>query len=592
MHLKPLSKAMAQTFALAILSQNSFAQTAVEQIIVSANKTAQPLEQVTANVTIITAEDIESKHYTTITQVLNTVAGISFASNGGVGKQTSIYLRGFDSKRTLVLIDGIRYNDPTSISGAPFEHLMLNDIERIEIIKGPQSGIWGADASAGVINIITKSATKGFSGNFNLESGSYNTQKMRSTLKYGAEKFDAVISLSSLDSDGFTAAATPFEDIDQFEADGYQNTTLNAKLGINLSSKDRLAISHNHIQARSELDAPGAPDNTINYGDNLHKLSKVEFTHKEDDLDFSISQQRNLVDWEYNSSFGTSEFDGEVIETAAQLNWRYATSQQLTSGLSKTDYEHQNSINGDYSSKSAFISHSHSIGKTVFNESLRHDNYDKFNDKTTFKLGLKHPINQDLSLAANYATGYNIPTLSQLFASFGNPNLQPETTKGWDISAQYQSISVTYFNNTITDMIDWDGGYQNLSGITRINGIETEWKHSFKHIDLALNHTRLWTKAPDGEELERRPKDQIGLDATWYASSQWEINLNGQYIGERSQGNATDYYAVFNGVVNYQANHQTKIYLKVDNLTNKYYQVVDGYATAERSAYLGINYQF
>ncbi|WP_321276289.1 TonB-dependent receptor plug domain-containing protein [Thiomicrorhabdus indica] len=587
----------------ALFTTTSLANTQLNDIVVSANKTEQSIKQITSNINVITAEDIEAKHYTTLTQVLNTVPGISFTSNGGLGKITSLYLRGFDSKRTLVVIDGIRYNDPSSSSGAPFEHIMLADIERIEVIKGPQSGIWGADASAGVINIITKTAKNGFAGNANVESGSYNTQKASGTIKYGSKAFDVSLSVSNIDSDGYTAYSPAFDVIDQYEEDGYRNTTVNAKLGVNLTDKDRIQIIHNEVNSSTDLDSYQAPDSDTTYGDNEYKQSKIEYTHQAPTFDLSLSHQRSLSNSEYGSpsysdpsTLSVSEYDGQVNETQGIINWQYSPQQMLSAGASITQFEHKNTIDKDYSSKSVFMNHSHSFGKTVFNESIRHDNYDEFNNKTTYKLGVKHPVSDDLTLSANYGTAYNVPTLSQLYhPSWGNADIQAETTKGWDISAQYQSVSVTYFNNKITDMIDYDYStytYGNLKGTTRIKGVETEWKHSFSDVDLALNHTRLWTEDPQGEELARRPKDQIGFDMTWFASSQWGINLNGQYIGERSESNATDYYALFNSVINYQANSQTQIHLKIDNLFDKYYQVVDGYATAERSAYLGLNYQF
>ena len=600
MQLNKLSLAINIAISSTLFSAGALANTQLDDVVISANKSEQTIKEITANVTVITAEEIQAKHYTSIIQALNTVPGISFTANGGLGKSASVYLRGFDSKRTLVAIDGVRYNDPTSSNGAPFEHIMLADIERIEIIKGPQSGIWGADASAGVINIITKKASQGLSGSLNLESGSYNTQKASGNLKYGSQFFEASVTLSNIDTEGFTAYAPAYEDIDQYEKDGYGNTTVNAKLGFNLTDQDRIQFSHNQVDSYNDLDSYQAPDSETTYGENDYQQSQIQYSHKGQNLDFSFSHQRSLSDWEFGtpnwsdpSIIDVYEYNGEVNETQALVNWQYKPQQILTAGASLTRFEHQNEIDKNYSAKGIFISHSHSVGKTIFNETLRQDNYDKFDDKTTYRLGVKHPISQDLTLSANYVTAYNVPTLSQLYHPYwGNPDLQPETTKGLDVSLQYQSLIVTAFDNKITDMIDYDAGYKNIAGTTRIKGLETQWKHNFNQVDLSINHTRLWTKDPQGEPLARRPKDQIGFDLTWFATSQWDINLNGQYIGERSEAKATDYYAVLNSLINYQANPQTQIYLKIDNLFNKYYQVVDGYATAERSAYLGLNYRF
>lgn len=146
--------------------------------VVSATNTEQSLKDVTSNINVITKQDLEEKNFTTVTQALNTVSGINFSSNGGLGQATSVYLRGQSSKKVLVLIDGIRYNDITGLSGAPFENLMIEDIQQIEIVKGAQSGVWGADATAGVINIITSKPKDGVHASMIAEYGSYATKKL------------------------------------------------------------------------------------------------------------------------------------------------------------------------------------------------------------------------------------------------------------------------------------------------------------------------------------------------------------------------------------------------------------------------------
>ena len=173
---KKISTSLVASFLLA--TTNLYSVENLETITVtSATKSEQSIQNVTSNVEVITKEEIEERHFTTVSEALNTLSGINVTSNGGLGKGTSVFMRGFDSQRILVLIDGINYNDFTGISGAAFEHLMITDIERIEVIKGAQSGIWGADANAGVINIITSSAKEGTNSNILTEYGSYNTKK-------------------------------------------------------------------------------------------------------------------------------------------------------------------------------------------------------------------------------------------------------------------------------------------------------------------------------------------------------------------------------------------------------------------------------
>ena len=177
-----MSKNIPLSLLLVALLSSANASQSVELdtiTVTSATKAKQSIKDVTSNVNVITSEEIEERHYTTVSEALSTVSGINFTSNGCLGQATSVFVRGFDSKRVLVLIDGVRYNDVTGF-GAPFADLMIQDIQQIEVVKGAQSGVWGADATAGVINIITKSAKQGLHGFFNTEYGSYDT------MKYGA----------------------------------------------------------------------------------------------------------------------------------------------------------------------------------------------------------------------------------------------------------------------------------------------------------------------------------------------------------------------------------------------------------------------
>lgn len=231
--MKKISTSLVASFFLAT---NLFSTDTLETITVtSATKTEQSIKDVTSNIDVITTEEIEEKHYTTVVDALNTIPGISFTSNGGIGQPTSVYLRGMDSNKTLVLIDGIRYNDPTGLSGANFAHLMITDIERIEVIKGAQSSIWGADASAGVINIITKKAKEGTFTNISTEYGSYNFKKVNAGVSHKNKKFDVKLNVLRVDTDGFTSISPKGSDIDDFEDDEYKNTSIDLKAGYNFN---------------------------------------------------------------------------------------------------------------------------------------------------------------------------------------------------------------------------------------------------------------------------------------------------------------------------------------------------------------------
>lgn len=571
--------------------------------ITSATKTSQSIEDVTSNVNVITSKEIEERNYLTVTEALNSISGINFTSNGGLGKSTAVYLRGMDSKRTLVLIDGIRYNDITGLNGAPFADLMIGDIDKIEVVKGAQSGIWGADASAGVINIITKSAKKGLHASIKSEYGSFNTKKNAALASYKADTFYIKAGLQRVDTNGFTAQAPKGDDISIYEDDGYTNMTSNVKLGFNLNKKNKIDIAHTIIDSENEYDSFGNPDG-LNDSTTENSFSQINFNHINDFTEIDIYSKQSIFDRGYSSG---SEYDGEVIEYGLKSTTDYNSDDLLVLGTDYKSFEHQNDLQEIYTNKALFLTNSNTFkatngGKTIITESIRFDDYDKFKNKTTGKLGIKHFYKhvKGLTTSANVGSAYNVPTLYNLYSSlYGNANLTPENTKSYDLSLGYkQNFKLTYFNSITTDMIDWSGTYQNVVGETTFQGVEIEYNTKLgKKTAIKSSYTYLDARNSDDEILRRRARDTFKLSVDYYGIKGLHLGASGEYIGDRYSkddelGEQTGRYAVVNLVANYKFNKHFSAYVKVDNLFNEYYQVIDGYATAPLSGYAGVKAQF
>ena len=573
--------------------------------VTSATKTKQSIKDVTSNVSVITSEEIEEKHYTTVTEALNSVSGISFTANGGLGQSTSVMVRGFSTKRVLVLVDGIRYNDVSGISGAPFAHLMISDVEQIEVIKGAQSGIWGADATAGVINIITKSAKKGLHGFINGEYGSFDTMKYGGGASYKADDFYIKASIEKIDTNGFSAQAPRGEDIDNYEKDGYRNTSSNIKFGFNIDEKNKIDISHTIINAHNEYDGWNAPDaeNTSRTNDTF---SNINFNHIDNFNELNIYASKSKFDRDYPQGW-TTEFDGEVYEYGIKSNIAYNEKDFITLGSDYKTFEKKSDLDEKYNNNGFFVTNSNEFncpigGKIIVTESLRYDKYSKFDNKTTGKLGIKRVITNDLFISANYGTAYNIPTLFDLNdPTYGDENLTPEDTKSYDVSIGYKTLKVTYFNSKVEDMLSFDPVTYvstNLEGTTTLQGVEVEYSANVSEdILITSNYTYLSAKNNDNERLKRRPKDSLKLSADYYGVTDLHLGINGEYIGSRydddnEEGEQTGKYTVVNLVANYDINKNLLVYAKIDNLFDKYYQVVDGYTSAPLSGYIGFKAKF
>ena len=386
---------MTKTIILSILTASILVAQTIELepiTVTSATKTKQSIKDVTSNVNVITSEEIEEKHYTTVSEALNSISGVNFTSNGGLGSTTSVFVRGVDSQRVLVLIDGIRYNDVTSTNGAPFAHLMIGDIQQIEVVKGAQSGVWGADASAGVINIITKSAKDGLHGSVNAEYGSFNTKKYGALSSYKTDNYYLQLSSQKITTDGFSSASPKGDDIDDYEKDGYSNSTSNIKLGFNINETNKIDIAHTIIDAHSDYDYKTTPDAEL-YSTIMNQFSKINFNHIDSFNELDIYVKRSIFDREYHSS-SVSEYNGEVYEYGLKSNIPYNEKDFIVISADYKTFEHKNNIDEKYSNKGLSLTNSNYFkdildGDLVLTESIRGDIYDKFDNKNTGKFGFK-----------------------------------------------------------------------------------------------------------------------------------------------------------------------------------------------------------
>ncbi|MCT7528105.1 TonB-dependent receptor [Aliarcobacter cryaerophilus] len=611
--MKKINVSLVASFLIATNLYSQQTSSLDEITISSATKLEEKLKNVTANVDVITAEDIESRKFKTVIEALNSLSGVSISSYGGIGQLTSLFLRGMNSDKTLVLIDGIRYNDPSG-NGANFEHLMINDIDRIEVIKGAQSSIWGADASAGVINIITKSAQDGTHGNATVEYGRYNSKTTKANISHKNESFDAKLSATRVDTDGFSAISPKSSEAKNYEDDGYENTTVNLKLGYNFDQNNRVSTSYEIIDTKVDYDneiypAPSYKLDLVKSADDLSKaktkthLANLTYENRNDIALTKVYTNYSNFKREYTDA-SRDEYKGVIKEYGVNTGIDYLNSSNLTIGADYKKFENKANIDKEYNNKGIFISNTNKFfdDKTIFTQALRYDRYSNFENKTTGKIGIKQYIIDDLNISSNYGTGYNIPTTFQLYDTsygMGNKNLSPEKTKSYDVGIEYKGFSITYFNTKVNNLIVAPASvYENVEGDSKFKGIEVAYKNYVtEDIFLNLNYTRLSAKNKDKEEFGRRPKDKVGFGVDYYGLKDFHFNVNGEYIGTRydkvnKQGASTGNYTIWNAVVDYDISKNFSTYLKLDNIFNKDYQIVDGYATSQRAAYVGLKASF
>ena len=609
--------------AVLTISAHAQNQYTLKSINVSASQgTMLKKKDVTDSVIIITKDELEESHVSTLNEALNKLANLNMTQNGGRGTASSFYIRGMSSKRILVLIDGVRYNNPTAIgASAEFSQIMLENVKRIEIIKGAESGVWGSDASGGVINIITSGAKKGLHGSAGVEYGSYNSAKTSLHASYGTKKFDITADTLFYTTDGFSAVepvrgsanyTKRYDDLG-LEKDPYINRTNMLKAGYNFTQNDKLEASVNIIKSIVHYDASSynattksyvPADSTIPQTTVFNRFYHVGFTHKDKTNNIKVAYNTSIFNRDIVGTYGLYNYSGNVNEFKAEDKITYMKDSFIRVGASYQKFEQKDVTVGkdrDYCSISAFITNYNKLNllannNTIITESIRYDDYSTFDNSLTGKLGVKQFIKDDFYLSLNAGTGYNAPTLGQLYGKFGaNPNLNPEKSLTTDITLGNNSVWITGFYNEIKDLIKYDYtlGYVQTSGKSKFKGIELGYQDFFGDaLGVKALYTYLRTEDAQGKTLARRPINQLDASATYYLSDDFDIGGNVEYIGTRydkagDKGAQTGCYAIAGLVTNIKVNKKVKFYAKIDNLTDKYYQTVDGYATAGRSLYIG-----
>ncbi len=556
--------------ALATSSTQAEETSTLNQVNVTASHIPMSQHAVTASSVVITADDIAENHYRTLNDALTSIPGITFVRNGGLGTNTSIFMRGQSGRSVLVLVDGVDMTNPMGTGGAILSSLLLSDVERIEVLKGAQSGIWGSNASAGVINIITKQAKDGTRGSALFETGDNNYNKLAVSLSSAEEGGDFSVSFSQLNTDGFSAVKAYKSYEQNYEDDAFNQTDFSMNMGININPAHRLEVLLKTAQSTSNYDYTTNPNQSafasVDYENTIKRLQYL-YTHNAFNSTVYVSQN-NIK--QYN--------DAVINSVGLKGGYQYATDQALSFVLNNNQYE--NLTTGDsYYNTGVGVTNTNQFNNNslIFTQSIRSDQYNTFKGKTTGKLGLKKTFQKDLFISANVGTAYNAPTLFQ--STYGlTSNLQPEETIGFDVSIGAYGAELTYYESRAKNLINYAGSwpndyYENLAGISKFSGVEFSYSNYVEKANTLVNLTFAQVSAKDdnNESLARRAEQTVGLNLLYDGFNRLTIGINNRYIGNmfdqanRSGANIGDYY-VTDVNVNYTLNKQVTLYANVLNL--------------------------
>ena len=582
----------------------------------SASKSYVSATNVTDNVNILTSEEMKLQGMTTLSQALDSLPGVSVTRQGGLGTTSSLFVQGFSNKYTLILIDGVRYSDPTNTSGSDISNILIDDIERIEVIKGSQSGVWGADAAAGVINIITKKAKPGTHASVGAEAGSYKYRSYSASLSHRTHSFDVMLSALRTMQDGFTAQAPNGEDLDQYEDDPYRNTTINLKTGYWLNADNRIEFGYHDINSLAYYDTAGPDSNgRSDYRGKIGYL-KYKFYVGKHTIETTLSQSY-FHNKQLDAASGIDDSVGTTPSFEIKDTFKYGKDSTLVFGgiYEKREIEYtqvgSSKEKRDEKNRAIYLNNTNRFDNLVLSQALRYDDFSEFDSKITGKVGAKYLFSKDLNVYANYSTGYKSPNMMDMINIWGASNfdLKPEEIKSFNIGLEYFGLNINLFKNQIEDMIVWQsalwpalGKNVNIEGTSTLKGVEISYQQMFfEKLLLGANYTYIDAKDADGERLLRRPRYQVGINASYATTKKLVFSMDGTYIGSRADKDfsvwpstdvETGNYLLANANVNYKIDKTWSTYFKVNNILDKEYQSVYGYATARRSFYLGAKASF
>ncbi len=625
-----------------VTPESGLAQTTVvPETVVTATRFPVPLETIGSSLTVITGEELQQKQTRFVADALRDVPGVSVNRSGTFGTLTQVNIRGAEANQTLVLIDGVRMNDPAGGDAFDFSTLLADDIERIEVLRGPQATLFGSNTSGGVINIITKKGEGPIRANARIEGGSFGTFDGNAGISGGNEHVDGAVSVSGLRTDGINISR--FGD----EKDGYENVTVMGRGGVEISENLEFRGSLRYLLAKLQFDDFGPM--TVP-GTNILIPTDADQEAETTNLSGRIQAKLTLFDGALEQVLGfaglktendsladgveTFFFDAWSTTVDYQANLFLETPAFADATHAFTFLVEQNDESGDNSFAGGLptIRNTGLVGeyrvglwdRLFITGGVRQDNNNSFDDFTSPRVTAAYLHRETgTRLHGSWGQGVQNPTLTELFGFFGtfvgNPDLTPENSTGWDVGVEQSllddrfSVGVTYFRNRIKDAISSEfvpalGASRpiNLVGRTSVQGVEVAVAATIlQSLTFAGTYTYTDSKDPQGLELTRRPKHLASASLNYgffedaAGRKRANVNLDVRYTGDQKdtvfltpffqQERVTlDSYTLVNLAGSYAVLPGVELIARIENLLDQDYEEAFGFRSPGIGAYGGV----
>lgn len=605
-----------------------------DPIIVSANRAPQATSEVAQSVAVISLDEIVSRQSVAVADLLRQVPGVTVTANGGLGTTTSISIRGAESEQTVALIDGVKINDPSTPGGGfNFGNLLTGNIERIEVVRGSQSVLWGSQAIGGVVNIVTRAPTEQPAINSAAEYGWRGTARVVGNISGKVGPVSASLGAGYLRTDGFS---TFNETRGGTERDGYRNFGANAKFNIALS--EAISVDLRGWYSDGKVGFDGFPPPDYSFGDTPEFGRTKELVgyaglnaalldgRLRNRIAYTLTDtRRENTDLTGGTSFETFNAKGrnERFEYQGSLALTGAVSATFGAETEQASFR-TSSYGGPFSRAGARISSVYGqlsakpLGGLTLSAGLRHDDHDTFGGKTTVSANaVLTPNDGATTLRASYGEGFKTPSLFQLFSDFGNVALRPETSRSWDAGLTQKlldgriELAATWFHRDTLGLITYigctvltgicanrpDGTYDNVAR-ARAQGLELAL--ALRPVDVLRVQAGYGyveaTNAATGRDLLRRPRHSINtsVDYDWAFGLKTGATIThvGASFDNESNTRKLAGYVLVDLRAAFPVTRTIELYGRIENLFNAQYETSFRYGTPRRAAYAGVRLAF
>lgn len=593
----PVSAALSGSALFCLcLSPNVLAQdvTALDAVVVTADRKARSIANTLAPVTVLTRADIERQQALSLPEVLQRTPGISMNNSGGLGKATSVFLRGTNSTHALVLVDGMPVGSATTGSVA-WQDLPLEHIERIEIVRGPRSSLYGSEAIGGVIQIFTRNggdASKGLHPEVSLSAGSHNTQQASLNLGGGNAKAWYNLGVATQKTDGINATSNNAEP----DQDGYERNSLALRAGSQLGESTTAELSL--LQAEGSNDYDGS---FVNQSDFTQRAATANLRHELGErlaVSARLGQSQDDSDNFKNGTFRT-RFNTQREQASVQADMGLGANSNLTLGVDQqTDKVDSTTA---YTVKSrdntgVFAALQSGLGATHLEVAARNDDNEQFGTHTTGSVAIGRDFGENLRVTASHGTAFKAPTFNQLyFPGFGDATLKPEESANSEIGFSGKALdnklrwSANAFSNEIENLISYPPPTFAVQQTdkARIQGVELAANTAVGAWDvdtnLTLQNPENRSGADAGKKLVYRPQQLANLGVSRQVNDKLRVGLNLHGEGKRygdaanTESRKLGGFATLDVNADYQVAKQWQVGVKLNNLLDKDYQTNSGY---------------